>query len=81
MAAATVVDQPDLGVEAFEFAVGQAQLDRGQDLVTDAEQHVAGAAQPVQRLLLSRKPRRSTSRTGSAAAAPGAAASPRCRSG
>jgi hypothetical protein len=31
-----MVDQPDLGVESLELAVGQAQLDGGQDLVAVA---------------------------------------------
>ena len=33
VAVAAVVDQPDLGVQAFEFGVGQAELDGGEDLV------------------------------------------------
>ena len=34
MAVAAVVDEPDLGVEALEFRVGEPELDRGQDPVT-----------------------------------------------
>ena len=33
VAVAAVVDQPDLGVQSFEFAAGQSELDGGQDLL------------------------------------------------
>lgn len=32
MSVVAVVDEPDLGVQAFEFAVGQPEIDRGKDL-------------------------------------------------